>query len=127
VPECVQAGFAGWKSHLHEDRTKAKLHDVDSLARQLVGPASNPSLVFSGSGSGNSTEIDGNILVAAYFLTSAIPGGGGGGGSTPSITFLGSVTEVDEVEGTDVFLGTVSVVSVAPSGAAVPYLGKVRL
>jgi hypothetical protein len=93
---------------------------------QLVGPASNPSATFSGST--NTTELDGTILVAAYPLTSAIPGGGsGGGGDTSALPFLGSVVEVSDIEGADIFLGTVTVVDSIPSGASCPHLGKVRV
>jgi hypothetical protein len=96
---------------------------------QLVGPTSNPAATFSGSG--NNTELDGTILVAAYSLTSAIPGGsGGGGGSTPSgPVFLGSIRIVGSAPaGAKVpYLGTVKVVTSAPSGASNPYLGSVVL
>ena len=88
---------------------------------QLVGPASNPAAVFSGSA--NNTELDGTILVAAYSLTSAIAGG-----STPSDTdvFLGSIRVVSAPNGVSVpFIGTVKVVNAVPSGRANPYLGKI--
>jgi hypothetical protein len=94
---------------------------------QFVGPASNPSATFSGSS--NTTELDGSILVGAYSLTSAIPGGGSGGGGAASTVFLGSVTEVGSApSGTsDIFVGTVTVVASAPSGRPNPYLGRVRI
>jgi hypothetical protein len=97
---------------------------------QLVGPSSNPAATFSGSA--NNTELDGTILVAAYLLTDSIPGGGsgsgsGGGGSTSGPIFIGSVTEVSDIEGADIYWGTVAVISEAPSGVPNPYLGKVRV
>jgi hypothetical protein len=93
---------------------------------QLVGPSGNPAATFSGSG--NNTEVDGTILVAAYSLTSAFSGGGGGGTGSSAI-FLGSVRVLGSAPAGDSvpFLGSVKVVSVAPSGDQNPYLGSVVL
>jgi hypothetical protein len=92
---------------------------------QLVGPASNPAVVFTGSA--NSDELDGTILVAAYTLTSALPGGGGGGSVSTGPVFLGSVRVVGSAPAgrANPFLGTVKVVGNAPAGDTNPYLGQV--
>jgi hypothetical protein len=74
-----------------------------------------------------SGQIAGGI--ATFYASGNDSGGGdsGGGGATSSLPFLGSVTEVADVEGNDIFLGTVTVVDSVPQGAANPYLGKVRV
>lgn len=90
---------------------------------QFAGTSSNPAATFSGDA--NNTELDGTILVAAYSLTAAISGGGGSYSST--VPFLGSVTEIETAPSgaRNPFLGTFKVISSAPAGASNPYLGKI--
>jgi hypothetical protein len=125
--QAVAAG-SGWSL---DGRNTATLGNSQPAAivfeSQFVDPSSNPAATFSGSA--NNTELDGTILVAAYSLTAAVAGGGsGGGGGGSSTVFLGAITEVgSDPDDNGLFLGTVSVISQAPSGVPVPYLGKVRI
>lgn len=97
---------------------------------QFVAPGSNPTALFSGDG--NSTELDGTIVVGAYLLTDTVPGGG----PTPpssSTTFLGSVRVLSnppsgKSSSNSPYLGSVRVVSGVPANIPnPPYLGSVCL
>ena len=124
----VAAG-SGWTLDGREAINGAFSPMAIAFQSAFVDPSSNPAATFSGSA--NNTELDGTILVGAYSLSSAISGGGSGGsgGGGSSTVFLGAITEVgSDPDDNGVFLGTVSVISQAPSsGVPVPYLGKVRI
>jgi hypothetical protein len=133
--QAVAAG-SGWvlDGRVASDGTNSPMAIV--FQSQFVGVSSNPAATVTSTS--NSTAIDDTLLVAAYALTSAIPGGGGSGGSGgsggggTSTTFLGSVmTEVGspslELESGDCYLGNLTIIDSAPSGVPCPFLGTVKI
>src|ERR1700676_672169 len=66
-------------------------------------------------------------LMVTFYSSTGGSGGSGGSGGTGTV-FLGSVAEVSsDADDNGEFLGTLTVISQAPSGRSNPYLGKVRV